>query len=362
MVCRGEILLAQHGDARGPGRRSRETLDDVTVVGMTISLRTALLVWVVAMVAAGCGSASGTDVQPTRLSTTPTATAETETASEPRPNASEAPAAFSQTLPEGDQLDVRVIDRRPHDPTAFTQGLEFHEGELFESRGLFADNEDVVLAQIDPADGTTVDQVTRDPADGDYFAEGLTVVGDRIIQITWQSNTAYVYDRDTLERTGQFTYQGEGWGLCDQPDRLVMSNGTPTLTFRDQTTFEELGTVTVTQNGEPVERLNELECVGGLVLANVWQTDTIVVIQPDTGDVISQIDASGLLTPEEQKQADVLNGIAYDPIVDAWLLTGKLWPWMFEVEFDCTEGCETATVPSHYIRSRTGSPSDLATR
>lgn len=329
---------------------------------MPISVRTVLLLGVMAMVAVGCGQAGGTATTQTTVEATPSEVGEIETAEDVPATSTDAPHALTHAVPDGEQFRVRVVERRPHDATAFTQGLEFDEGELFESRGLFADDEDVVLAQIDPSDGTPVDQVTRDPADGDYFAEGLTVVGDRVIQLTWQSNTAYVYDRDTLSRIGQFTYDGEGWGICDQPDRLVMSNGTPTLTFRDIDTFRELGTVTVTQDGEPVERLNELECVDGRVFANVWQTDTIVVIQPDTGEVVGTIDASGLLTPEEQQQADVLNGIAYDLQSDTWLLTGKYWPWMFEVEFDCVEGCETAAVPSHYVRARSGSLSDVAAR
>lgn len=306
---------------------------------MSSASRTALWWCGVALTVTACGAAA--EPQGTAASTGgPTAPATATTA-----QSDIAPAAPG--VPDGEQLRVRVTDRRPHDPTAFTQGLEFDDGRLFESRGLY--DEDVVLTQIDPADGTAIEQVMRDPGE-EYFAEGLTVVGDRLIQLTWRAGMAFVYDVDTLERTGTFTYQGEGWGLCDQPDRLVMSDGTATLTFRDPVTFEATGTVTVTLDGEPVERLNELECVDGMVWANVWQTDSIVVVDPADGAVTSVVDASGLLTPEEAADADVLNGIAYDPDGDTWLLTGKRWPWMFEVTFDCVDGCDSAQALTHYVR------------
>lgn len=320
---------------------------------MQPSPRVVVLPLALLLLASACGQAQDTATAPsTAVGSQPPASA----AADPlMPGLTATPqptATFDQTVPAGEEFVVREVGRRPHDTTAFTQGLEFDEGQLFESRGLYANQEDVVLTEIDPTDGSPVRELPRDAADGDYFAEGLTVVGDRIIQITWQTQVAYVYDRDTFERTGEYTYEGEGWGLCDEPDRLVMSNGTPTLTFRDLDTFEPLGTVEVTLDGQPVDELNEIECVGGLVWANVWRTDTIVVIDPATGVVVSTVDASGLLSPEEEAQADVLNGIAYDAATDTWLLTGKLWPWMFEVEFDCTAGCEGAPIvtPSHYSR------------
>ncbi len=165
----------------------------------------------------------------------------------------------------------------------------------------------------------------------------MTVVGDRIIQLTWQEERAFVYDIDTFAVVDEFTYLGEGWGLCLDDDavdeRLIMSNGTDVLTFRDPDTFEVTGSVPVTINGDPLTRLNELECVDGLVWANVWRTDSIVVIDPASGAVVSVVDASGLLTPAERASTDVFNGIARDSDTGRWVITGKLWPAMFEVDF-----------------------------
>jgi glutaminyl-peptide cyclotransferase len=171
------------------------------------------------------------------------------------------------------------------------------------------------------------------PLDGQFFGEGLALVDNRLIQITWQENTAFVYDRDSFERIGQFSYSGEGWGICYDGQRLVMSDGSSDLTFRDPTTFEVQGTIPVRLEGQPVERLNELECVGNDVYANVWQTDTIVRVDPGTGQVRATVDAAGLLNPSERAGADVLNGIAYEPETGNFLITGKLWPRIFEVRF-----------------------------
>jgi glutaminyl-peptide cyclotransferase len=223
------------------------------------------------------------------------------------------------------------VGRRPHDRTAFTQGLEFSGGRLFESRGLYADQEAVILTEVDPADGTTIRQVDR-PAGDDAFHEGLTVVGDRIIQLTWRDGIAKVYDLETFELTGTFAYEGEGWGICDEPDRLLMTSGTPVLTHRDPETFEVLREVTVTdRDGRPVDELNEVECVAGRVWANVAD---------DRGRFV-------------EGGADVLNGIAYDEATGTWLLTGKLWPVMVEVAFECVEGCTPPpppVTPTHYRR------------
>ena len=237
---------------------------------------------------------------------------------------------------------LRVVGERPHDASAFTQGLEFHEGRLFESRGLYGQS---AMTEIDPSTGAVLSST---PLGEEEFGEGATVVGDRIVQITWQNEIAHVYDRDTLEQTGTHTYVGEGWGICDMPrGSLWMSNGTATLTERDPDTFATLNEVTVTLDGEPVDRINELECVAGtdLVLANVWQTNRILVIDTTDGTA-GEVDASAIALPngrwaeDEDGNADVLNGIAYDPTTDTWLVTGKLWPVMYEVEFDCVEGCD----------------------
>jgi glutaminyl-peptide cyclotransferase len=326
--------------------------------------RLAAVLLVLALTAVGCASPDGTSA----VGGAPTGTAPASVdgpsegdgptvAPSPAPFASapEADGTAGPTIPLGDRVVVREVGRRAHDTSAFTQGLEFVDGRLLESRGLYASDEGAPLTEIDPVDGRVLRAEPRDPDDGDYFAEGLTVVGDRIIQLTWQENVAFEFDRDTFERTGTFTYDGEGWGLCHDDDRLVMSDGTPTLTFRDLATFEATGTVTVTLDGQPVERLNELECVGGLVWANIWLTPTIVGIDPADGRVVTVVDVTSLADDRgrslEDPAADVLNGIAYDDQTDTWLLTGKLWPWMYEVEFDCVEGCEVSTA-SHYVRPR----------
>jgi len=164
--------------------------------------------------------------------------------------------------------------------------------------------------------------------DDSVFGEGLAVVDDRLVQITWQDGLAFVYDRDTFDQVQTFAYSGEGWGLCYDGTRLVMSNGSDRLAFRDPETFEVQAAVEVTLDGAPVAQLNELECVGDKVYANVWQTDQIVVIDPETGEVTTSIDGSSL---PRQAGADVLNGIAVDPEGGLWL-TGKRWDSMHRVE------------------------------
>lgn len=307
------------------------------------------------LLVSACGGGDGTATVSPRpvpdraVEQTPASTAPTVT-----PPTPEATAADGL----GDVATVRVIGRRDHDATAFTQGLEFHDGRLYESRGLYAGQEQVILTEIDPADGSTIRQVQR-PADPDVFAEGLTVVGDRIIQITWREQLAFVYDRVSLEPTGTFSYQGEGWGICDLPDRLIMSDGTATLTHRDPDTFEVLRQVQVDLTGFGTDDINELECVDGMVWANLWNTDRILVIDPDSGAVVTEVDAAAIAFPDGRNREDpggggaVLNGIAFDSTSGTWLLTGKRWPYMYEVEFDCVVGCEVAQAPlNHYVRPR----------
>ncbi|HEY8473098.1 MAG TPA: glutaminyl-peptide cyclotransferase [Natronosporangium sp.] len=234
------------------------------------------------------------------------------------------------------QLTVEVIERYPHDTDAFTQGLEVRDGVLYESTGLYGQSD---VRTVDQETGEVIHSV---PLPATMFGEGLTLVDDKIWQITWQEQTAFLRDAATLEEIDQFSYTGEGWGICYDraADRLVMSDGTDRLTFRDPATFEETGSVTVTRDGQPQRMINELECLGDTVWANVWQTDEIIAIDPATGVVESVVNAAGLLTPEERSQADVLNGIAAVPSLvtqqgdgQQFLITGKLWPWLFLVRF-----------------------------
>lgn len=226
-----------------------------------------------------------------------------------------------------ERLRVKVISVRPHDSTAYTQGLVWDHGTLYESAGLYGRSS---LRQVDPRTGEVLRRFDLAPG---FFAEGLALVDSRLLQLTWKEGVAFQYDTRTFERTGEFHYEGEGWGLCDDGRRLVMSDGSDHLGFRDRRTFALLGGVDVRLDGRPATQLNELECVDGAIYANVWRTDDILRIDPASGRVTAVIDAAGLLDPAALEKADVLNGIAYDPEKKVFYITGKLWPKMFEVVF-----------------------------
>jgi glutaminyl-peptide cyclotransferase len=227
-----------------------------------------------------------------------------------------------------ERLKVQVLAEYPHDPTAFTQGLLVDgEGILLESTGLRGAS---TLRRVELATGKILQEEKVDPR---LFGEGLARVGEHLYQLTWEAEVGLLYRADTLAPAGQFHYPGEGWGLCFDGDRLVKSSGSSYLTFHDPKTFRETRRVSVTFDGRPVASLNELECVGGAVYANLWGTENLVRIDPTSGRVTAVIDAGGLLTPRERLTADVLNGIAYDPATDLFYLTGKLWPKVFAVAF-----------------------------
>ncbi len=227
-----------------------------------------------------------------------------------------------------ESLSVNVHRAFPHDTSAYTQGLLWWDGRLYESTGQYGQSD---LRRIDPATGVVEQELDISPA---YFGEGLARVDDRLIMLTWKAQRAFVFGLERFDEQRTFRYEGEGWGLCNDGSRLVMSNGSNRLAFRDLRTFEVLGDVPVTLRGFPLTQLNELECVGGAVYANVYQTDFLVRIDPDTGRVTHYIDAAGLLTREEARGVDVLNGIAFDPGAETFYITGKLWPKMFEVTFE----------------------------
>ena len=249
-----------------------------------------------------------------------------------KPDASPPPAAASPApepaKPAAEHRKVKVLASMPHDAAAYTQGLVWSDGVLYESAGQYGQSS---LRQVDPKTGEVLRSVQLPPR---YFGEGLARVGDRLIQLTWQEGTALVYDLTTFERRGELPYSGEGWGLCHDGQRLIQSDGSNRLTFRDPVTFATTGGVNVDLDGRPAMQLNELECVDGAVYANVGQSDAILRIDPATGHVTTAIDASGLLTPQEALGAEVLNGIAYKPETKTFLLTGKYWPKMFEVVFE----------------------------
>jgi glutaminyl-peptide cyclotransferase len=226
-----------------------------------------------------------------------------------------------------DELVPQVVKTYPHDTRAFTQGLVYWEGGLYESTGLVGRSS---LRRVDPESGAVEAQVSLDPP---LFAEGLARVGDELYQLTWQNGRAFVWKMGSFERVREHSYSGEGWGLCYDGKRLVMSDGSDRLTFRNPTDFSEIGSVRVVRAGQPVRQLNELECVDGLVYANLWNSEAIARIDPSNGEVTGWIDASGLLRGAEREGTDVLNGIAYVPERGTFFITGKLWPRLFEVKF-----------------------------
>jgi glutamine cyclotransferase len=221
----------------------------------------------------------------------------------------------------------RVVNVYPHDPKGFTQGLAFDEGVLYEGTGLLARSS---LRRVELETGQVL-QLQALPAH--LFGEGVTVFGDRIIQLTWKSHVGLVYDKETFERQRDFAYPTEGWGLTHDGMRLIISDGSSTLHFLDPETLEEIGQIDVHYDGVPVTRLNELEYVQGEVFANVWKTDLVARIDPETGQVVGWIELVGLLSPEDHDgPIGVLNGIAYDPEDDRLFVTGKLWSKLFEIK------------------------------
>jgi glutamine cyclotransferase len=220
-----------------------------------------------------------------------------------------------------------VINTYPHDPNAFTQGLVYEDGVLYEGTGLKGRSS---LRKVELETGEVLQRL--DLA-AQYFGEGITIWEDKIIQLTWQSHIGFVYDKESFELLREFSYPTEGWGITHDGTRLIMSDGTATLHFLDPETFVETGSVQVFDSNGPVVRLNELEYINGEVYANIWQTDRIARIDPDTGKVTGWIDLTGLLSVEDLRQSvDVLNGIAYDAEHDRLFVTGKLWHKLFEIE------------------------------
>ncbi len=273
------------------------------------------------------------------------------------------PVAEAQEAPPAEaveQLTLEILSTRPHDPDAYTQGLLLHDGLLYESAGRYGRSN---LRQVDPDTGAVLRQIDLPDY---FFAEGLALVEDRLLQLTWREQVMLVYDfedfiNDTLAVVDLVPYAGEGWGLCYDGTALYMTDGSSTLYKRDPQTFEVLEEIAVTLEGAPLQNLNELECVEDVVYANVYTTQQIMRIDKVSGQITARIDASGLLTAEEtatlgqqpfplsvllfdgQNQrfnvrrvnegGFVLNGIAYDAEAETFLITGKMWPKLFEVRF-----------------------------
>ena len=219
----------------------------------------------------------------------------------------------------------RVVHVFPHDPQAFTQGLVYLDGVLYEGTGL---NGRSSIRKVKIENGEVLQLQKVDPQ---YFGEGIAVVGDTIFELTWQSGIGFLYDRASFQRKGTFTYRGEGWGLTFDGKRLIMSDGSALLQFLDPATQKVISRLEVRDGGSPVLNLNELEYVKGEIFANVWQTNRIARISPKTGRVTGWIDLTGLLSAREAEGTDVMNGIAYDAARDRLFVTGKLWPKVFEI-------------------------------
>ena len=215
----------------------------------------------------------------------------------------------------------------PHNSSSFTQGLEFSNGELFESTGNFGQS---FIAKVDVTTGNHLQKV---PLENQYFGEGITLLNDEVFQITWQQNKCFVYNKSDLSRVREHNYSGEGWGLCNDGERIIMSDGTEKLVFRNPKTFTIERTIQVYNNVGPVTELNELEYHEGKIYANVWRTSIIVVIDAETGKVLAEINAEEL-EKSGRGSGDVLNGIAYNPNTKTWLFAGKNWPKIFEVSLE----------------------------
>ena len=220
-----------------------------------------------------------------------------------------------------------IIESYNHDEMAFTQGLEFIDGFLFESTGLYGES---TLRKVDLKTGKVLKIIDLQDQ---YFGEGITIMNDRIIQLTWISNKGFVYEKDSFELISEFTYPTEGWGITNDNSQLIMSDGTSTLFFLDPNTFHTIKQVQVIDK-EPVSNLNELEYIQGKIWANIWNQDKIAIINPETGIVEGWIDLTGINNEDSQDQNKVLNGIAYDSEKDRLFVTGKNWAKIFQIEVE----------------------------
>jgi glutamine cyclotransferase len=225
------------------------------------------------------------------------------------------------------QLAYKVVNSYPHDPTAFLQGLVWHDGVFYESTGLHGQS---TLRRVRLNSGKVTKSISLAE---DLFGEGLALVENQLIQLTWQSHRGFVYDRKTFALIREFTYDTEGWGLTYDGADLILSDGTSILTYLDPQSFAPVRKLTVTWDGQPVVNINELEFIEGEIWANVWQTDFIIRIDPSTGQVNSFLDLKGILLADAPRGSDaVLNGIAYDAQNKRVFVSGKRWPRVFEIK------------------------------
>ncbi|MCZ2809301.1 MAG: glutaminyl-peptide cyclotransferase [Candidatus Bathyarchaeota archaeon] len=231
----------------------------------------------------------------------------------------------SPVTPQPANYTYNVVNVYPHDKTAFTQGLVFEDGILYEGTGRYGQS---TLRRVELETGN-VTQLYSLP--DQFFGEGITIFDDKIIQLTWKSKKGFVYDKSSFDLLQEFTYPTDGWGITHDGSRLIMSDGTATLIFLDPETFQKIGQVEV-YDEEPVTMLNELEYIDGKVYANIWMDEKIAIINPQTGGVTGWIDLEGINETEKQDSSNVLNGIAYDIEKDRLFVTGKLWSKLYEIE------------------------------
>jgi len=221
-----------------------------------------------------------------------------------------------------------IINVYPHSSLAFTQGLVYDDGLLYEGTGLYGRS---TLCRIELQTGRILDQKRLDSS---LFGEGITLWKDRIVQLTWQSGLGLVYGKENMTQIGNFSYQTEGWGITSDNKSLIMSDGTDVLHILDPENFAETGRILVTANGKPLQGLNELEYIKGRIYSNIWPTNWIAIISPESGMVMGKINLQGILQESDLQgsKVDVLNGIAYDALGDRLFVTGKLWPKLFEIK------------------------------
>lgn len=247
---------------------------------------------------------------------TPTQTVNAGRASEAAPTPQEIPT-----------YSYIVKNSWPHDKRAYTQGLIFLDGMLWESTGQYGASS---LRKVELKTGKVIKQIS---VPRNYFAEGMTIFNNKVFQLTWQEQKGFIYDPATFQKQGEFSYTGEGWGLTHDNEFLIMSDGSDEIRFLDPSTLQTTRTISVTDRGQPITQLNELEYIDGEIYANIYQTDRIARIEPKTGKILGWIDLSGLLPAKDRTgDEDVLNGIAYDEAGKRLFVTGKMWPKLFEIE------------------------------
>ncbi|WP_183423256.1 glutaminyl-peptide cyclotransferase [Luteibacter sp. Sphag1AF] len=238
---------------------------------------------------------------------------------------------LGQSAVDADTIPVygyKVVKRYPHDPKAFTEGLFYEDGFMYESTG------QIGASTVRRVDLDTGEVLQRANTSSGYFGEGIIAWGPKLIQLSWQQGIGFILDRKTFALKSTFTYPGEGWALTRDAKHIYMSDGTPTIRVLDPDTLSPVSTIQVTADGKPVPNLNELEWVKGQIYANVWLTNRIARIDPKTGHVVGWIDLKGLIDEKELADPgnDVLNGIAYDAEHDRLFVTGKRWPYLYEIK------------------------------